>query len=124
MAAGETLLHEWPTPDFVQEISVSEVSPSSPVALQQGLKTDFGCTFISVSSGSLEQALSRNTHRCSWLGTAAQNKQLHLAHKATKGREETSSLSYRHVAASGEHEGGLQWFESHTPWVGLGRCGK
>ena len=111
-----------PLQDFVQEISVSEVSLSSPVALQQDLK-DLYCTFISVSSGSLEQALSRDTHRCSWLRDCSSD-QLHLTHKATEGREETSGLCYRHVVASGEHEGGLQWFESHTPWVGLGRCGK
>ena len=49
---GKTYYMNGPLQDFVQEISVSEVSLSSPVALQQGLKKDLGCTFISVSSGS------------------------------------------------------------------------
>lgn len=65
---GKTYSVNGPFQDFVQEISVSKVSVSSPVALQQGLKKDFDFTFISVSSGSLEQALSRETHGCSWFG--------------------------------------------------------
>lgn len=47
-------------------------------------------------------------------GIAALIKQLHLTHKATEEVEEASGLWSRHVVASGEHEGGLQWFKSHT----------
>lgn len=58
---GKTCSMNSPLQDFVQEISVSEASLSGRVAPWHGLRKDFGCTFISASSGSLEQALSRDT---------------------------------------------------------------
>lgn len=51
-----------------------------------GLRKDFGCTFISASSGSLEQALSRHRGAAGqWI--AAQTKWLHLTHKDIEGRK-------------------------------------
>jgi len=71
MAVGESLLREWLAPRFCSRNQRLRGQSFQSVALQQGLKKDFGCTFISVSSGSLEQALSRDTHRCSWLGDSS-----------------------------------------------------